>query len=56
MTIPDNTAFVDVLILSVEATPTSPAPLPEKEVAVQTHVTIKPLVAVGAPFAVLFVI
>ena len=56
MTIPDNTAFVDVLILSVEATPTNQAPLPEKEVAVQTPVTIKPLVAVGAPFAVLFVI
>ena len=56
VTIPDNTAFVDVLILSVEATPTNPAPLPEKDVAVQTPVTIKPLVAVGALLPALFFI
>ena len=41
VTIPDNTAFVDVLILSVEATPTNPAPFPENDVAVQTPVTVK---------------
>ena len=56
VTIPDNTAFVDELILSVEATPTNQAPLPENDVAVQTPVTIKPLVAVGALLPALFFI
>ena len=36
--------------------PVKAVPLPTKLVAVQTPVTWKPLGAVGAPFAVLFVI
>ena len=50
-------AFVSEPNFNVAASiPVKAVPLPTKLVAVQTPVTIKPLVAVGAPFAVLFVI
>ena len=50
-------AFTSLPFFNDEASiPVSCEPSPRYEVAVATPVTIKPLVAVGAPLAVLFVI
>jgi len=51
-----NVAAVPVMILSVEATPINPEPLPMNDVAVMTPATFIPKGKFGDPVPALFVI